>query len=55
MTMGGKKTKQDPSEELLQEEQGIATEALSSGDDRRGITESSGDDRVSRTSSGDDR
>ena len=54
MTMGGKKPEQDPSEELLQEEQGIATEAQSSGDDRVSRT-SSGDDRVSRTSSGDDR
>lgn len=53
--MGGKKPERDPSEDLLQEEQGLAPGALSSGDDRRGITESSGDDRRSRTSSGDDR
>ena len=44
----------DASAELLQEEQGLAPEALSSGDDRVART-SSGDDRVARTSSGDDR
>lgn len=55
MTMGGKKRETDPSEELLQEEQGLAPDSLSSGDDRLGLTESSGDDRRSRTSSGDDR
>ena len=54
MTMGGKKPEADPAEELLQEEQGVAPEALSSGDDRVS-TKSSGDDRVARTSSGDDR
>ena len=54
MTMGGKKPESDPSEELLQEEQALAPEALSSGDDRIS-TKSSGDDRVARTSSGDDR
>lgn len=52
--MGSKKPQRDAAEELLQEEQGLATEALSSGDDRVS-TQSSGDDRVSRTSSGDDR
>lgn len=54
MTMGNKQRDSEPTEDLLQEEQGIATESLSSGDDR-GSTKSSGDDRVSRTSSGDDR
>lgn len=53
--MGGKKPQNDAAEELLQEEQGLAPGALSSGDDRRGMTGSSGDDRRSRTSSGDDR
>lgn len=53
--MGGQKRGKDPSEELLQEEQGLAPDAFSSGDDRRGVTKSSGDDRRSRTSSGDDR
>jgi hypothetical protein len=54
MTMGGKKPDNDASEDLLQEEQGLPTGALSSGDDRVS-TKSSGDDRRSRTSSGDDR
>lgn len=52
--MGKKQRESDASAELLQEEQGLTTEALSSGDDRVAKT-SSGDDRRSRTSSGDDR
>lgn len=55
MTMGNQKRGNDPADELLQEEQGLAPGALSSGDDRRVSNESSGDDRKSRTSSGDDR
>lgn len=54
MASGKDKRQPDASAELLQEEQGLAPEALSSGDDRVART-SSGDDRVARTSSGDDR
>jgi hypothetical protein len=43
-----------PEEDLLNSEQGLAPEALSSGDDRRPRA-SSGDDRQPRASSGDDR
>ncbi len=45
----------DPADELLQSEQGLAPGALSSGDDRKGVTKSSGDDRRGVKSSGDDR
>jgi hypothetical protein len=53
--MGKQPPANDPTEELLEGEQGLAPGSLSSGDDRRGVTKSSGDDRKSRTSSGDDR
>lgn len=52
--MGSQRRGNTPSEDLLQEEQGLAPESLSSGDDRKTRT-SSGDDRKTRTSSGDDR
>lgn len=55
MTMGNQRRENDPTEELFEGEQGLPSGALSSGDDRRGVTKSSGDDRRSRTSSGDDR
>ena len=53
--MGSQKRGNDPANDLLEGEQGLPPGAMSSGDDRRGVTKSSGDDRKTRTSSGDDR
>jgi len=54
MTMGNQRQDNDPTEDLLQGEQGLPSGAKSSGDDRRSRT-SSGDDRRTVKSSGDDR